>query len=69
MIRQTGKRLGSVLGVGRVTPRVLVDQSARSQAVNRVIVHNQDFRTWPTVLEPEEHSAWTATCALMKSTH
>jgi hypothetical protein len=44
MIRQTGKRLGSVLGVGRVTPPVLVDQSACSQAVNRVIVHNQDFR-------------------------
>ena len=44
MIRQTGKRLGSVLGVGRVTPRVLVDQSACSQAVNRVIVHDQDFR-------------------------
>jgi hypothetical protein len=44
MIRQTGKRLGSVLGVCRVTPGVLVDQSACSQAVDRVIVYNQDFR-------------------------
>src|SRR5271157_1779419 len=44
MIRQTRKRLGPVLGVGRVTPRVLVDKSDRSQTINRVIVHNQDFR-------------------------
>ena len=44
MIRETRKRLGSVFGVDCVTPRVLLDQAASSQAVNRVIVHNQNFR-------------------------
>ena len=39
-----GKRLRSILGIDCMAPRVLFDQTASSQAVNRVIVHDQDFR-------------------------
>ena len=53
MIRQMDKRLGTVLGIDCVASRVLVDQSARTETIDRVVVHNQNFRD-----EPASTRAW-----------